>query len=423
MIPSNRIGYSTATMDMFHQGHIRFIQTCRTLLPPGSTLIIGLTTDELAAKQKRPTTMSYEHRRAILLGFVDDVVPHTGDDKITAWKKLHFTDVFIGDEYFGKKEYEELKSIGVPVHYVPRHPDDHLSSSEIERQSAIRLAKQLTIISTAGPGGPILQLSCLPEPVIIKQVRVSQLEYEAGGETVHMRTANVYKLPIPNPRNFKKKGEVAKFPNIPGVNSYREIDIQPLITGKPWCTTTDVSLIRREMSTMPKVTAQPDWSHLNRDKDQPKEIYFIYQRSGGITLAAWIDQQCNETDFVRQLVDIIQHIRKICVELTNQAIVHGDLHTTNVCVSDKSIKTPEGENLKGENHKGKTSNIEKLSDSKKITIIDFGWCLHRSFYMDTAERDYYETCLRTNWDWKHFCDAFECAYYQEPWFSSLQIKQ
>lgn len=405
-----RIGYSTATMDMFHEGHVLFIQSCRNLMPPGSKLIIGLTTDELAAKQKRPTTMTYEQRRMILMGFVDDVVPHRGDDKVTAWKKLHFTDVFIGDEYWVSDEYKALEKIAVTVHYIPRQPSRQKSSSQIEIDTTIKLAKRLTIISTAGPGGAIFKLDALPESVIIKPIKISQLEYEAGTENSSFRTANVYNLPIPNPRNFKRIGELHKFPNIPGVNSYRELDIQPLIKDKSWCTTIDVALIRRESFDPSKTPPQRDWSHLNRDKDQPKEIYFVYQKFAGDTLESWIDKNYKfdtSEKFISDLKGIIEEVKQICYELSQMGIVHGDLHATNVCV--KKTRTSEA------------VGADELSSHPHVSIIDFGWCLHRSFYMKEDELAYYDQCLRTNWDWRHFRDALEYRYFSTSWFIKLGI--
>lgn len=405
-----RLGYSTGTFDGCHEGQLRFLHNCRALLPEGSRLLIGLTTDELATRQKRTPWMSYSHRRAILMGLkglVDDVVPHTGDDKVTAWKKLGFTDVFIGDEYYGSTEYAALESVSIPVHYIPRHPHDHLSSSELRAQTAIEQAKKLTIINMAGPGGPIYMFRDLPESIIVKSLRVSQREF------VGARTANVYGLPVPPPRNFKRLGEVHRFPNLPGVNTYREIDVQQLIMGRAWCPTLDLALSYHEPDAMRvHEDVSEDWSHLNRDRDQPREVYFLYQKWAGVTLARWIAQHEHEAAFSAQLHGLVEQVRQVCEDLKALSVVHGDLHATNVCVLPCKARAgplPVG-------HPSSTS----ATPSYQVTVIDFGWCLHRSFVMADEERAYYEDCLSTQWDWRHFCDAMAYSYNTRSWFEALQ---
>lgn len=403
-----RLGYTTATMDGLHEGHLRFLRNCRTLLPEGSRLIVGLTTDELAVKQKRRPLMNYEQRRTVLLalkGLVDDVVPHNGDDKVTAWRKLGFTDVFIGDEYWGSTEYQALAQVNVPVHYIPRHPNDHLSSSEWAAKTAIEQARKLTIIAMAGPGGPVYMFQDLPESIVIKSIKVSEHEFRGP------RTGNVYGLPIPNPRNFKRLGEVHRFPNIPGVNAYREIDVQKIIKDSSWCPTLDVTLAYQEPGSMPVNEVCPHWSHLNRDKDQPREVYFVYQRYGGPTLSRWIDQHEHEATFVSQLQTLVQQVQDLCGDLQRLAVVHGDLHGNNLCVSAVPVKN---------SPQPVRAVAASASVRHRLTVIDFGWCLHRSFEMDTPEREYYEQCLRQNWDWQHFCDAMEYSYHERPWWSQLK---
>ena len=57
-------------------------------------------------------------------------------------------------------------------------------------------------------------------------------------------------------------------------------------------------------------------------------------------------------------------------------ILHMDLHAQNIVVKDN-----------------------------QISIIDFGWCLHRSFIMEKDERGYYETYLDLNFDLTHFRES------------------
>jgi hypothetical protein len=378
-------------------------------MPSMDKFIIGLTTDELACKQKRKPSMTYEHRREILLNLriVDEVIPHTGDDKVTAWNKLHFTHVFIGDEYYGVNEYTNIAYQGIPVFYIPRHPNDHFSSSELAIASVLDSAKQLEIISTTGPGGPIMKLNANPVSVVIKSVRVSEKEYVCGD------TSNVYQLPIPNPRNFKAVGAIHKYPNIPGVNSYRELAIQDVIKDRPWCSTLDVARVFRADSCTPVNAFSVDWSHLNRDKDTPREIHFIYQRYVGVTLGQWISDNEECDDFLQTLDTYIACVRQLCEELKEMGIVHGDLHCANICVGAAKAYT----GPKPTTGELKTNGIEQLY------LIDFGWCLHRSFVFNLREREYYEECLQSNWDWTHFCNAMRYTYQKRSWFEGLVQSQ
>jgi hypothetical protein len=57
----------------------------------------------------------------------------------------------------------------------------------------------------------------------------------------------------------------------------------------------------------------------------------------------------------------------------------------------------------------------------KVTVIDFGWCLAPIFDLDNNEREYLQTCLDTDWDFKHFKNAMEYKYNNYGWFSSLNF--
>jgi glycerol-3-phosphate cytidylyltransferase len=128
------VGYTTGTYDMLHRGHIALLQTARRMC---DALVVGLTTDELAVRQKRKTMMPWVDRKAVLecLWMVDNVVAHDGDSKLTAWRKLQFDVLFIGDDYFGATEYTSFDA--VPVIYIPRTPC--VSSSHLLQRQLVHL--------------------------------------------------------------------------------------------------------------------------------------------------------------------------------------------------------------------------------------------------------------------------------------------
>jgi glycerol-3-phosphate cytidylyltransferase-like family protein len=100
-------------------------------------LVVGLTTDELAVQQKRKTMLSWPDRKAVLesLWMVDAVVAHDGDSKDTAWEKLNFDVLFIGDDYFGTAEYKSFDR--VPIIYLPRTP--YVSSRQLLQDQLVHL--------------------------------------------------------------------------------------------------------------------------------------------------------------------------------------------------------------------------------------------------------------------------------------------
>jgi len=413
------LAYSTGTFDGCHPGQLRFLRNCRSMLPEGVKLIIGLVTDELAVKQKRKPLHTYEHRRAMLLslkGLVDDVVPHTGDDKKTAWEKMHFTHCLIGDEYYGSQEYKQIEDF-VKVYYVPRHPADHFSSSEATVQTCFDNVKKFTILAQGGPGGPIYIYRDKPESVVIKTIKVSQREFDGLLPRWRgpMSTANVYSLPIPNPRNFKRLGEVHKYPNLPGVNSYREIAVQSLIKSFDWCTTMDVQKVSESDGGVKSEPERPDWSHLNADKTIPRETYFLYQRFAGESMYEWVEKNQESEGFIGKLQTVVDRVKQICKDdLPGAGLVHGDLHHRNICILERPEK-------KGPVPLGFEASDALRKSKIDVALIDWGWCLHRSFQMDSDEREYFEQCIDSGWDWCHFKDSMAYAYIEKPWFAKLKF--
>ena len=112
-------GYTTGTFDVLHRGHIALLRHIRGRC---DFLIVGLTTDTTAVRQKRKTLLPWEDRKEVLqaLRYVDAVVAHDGESKTDAWNKLKFDVLFIGDDYYRAAEYDGFKA--TPVVYHPRTP-------------------------------------------------------------------------------------------------------------------------------------------------------------------------------------------------------------------------------------------------------------------------------------------------------------
>ena len=104
----NKIGYTTGTFDLLHNGHYEILKKCKLMC---STLIVGLVTDELGVRQKRKPVLQYQHRKVILENskYVDAVVPFNGTSKQEDHRKLKFDILFISDEYHHKPEYKSFE--------------------------------------------------------------------------------------------------------------------------------------------------------------------------------------------------------------------------------------------------------------------------------------------------------------------------
>lgn len=88
------IGYTTGVFDLFHIGHLNFLENVKKFC---DKLIVGITTDELSAKFKgKKPVIPFEERCKIIaaIKYVDEVVPQTDMDKFEAWKKYKFDVMF-----------------------------------------------------------------------------------------------------------------------------------------------------------------------------------------------------------------------------------------------------------------------------------------------------------------------------------------
>lgn len=130
------IGYTTGVYDMFHVGHLNILEAAKRQC---DYLIVGVSTDELVAKEKHKTTMiPFEERCRIVeaIKYVDKVVPQTDKNKLEAWKRLKFNKMFVGSDWQGTPQWIEFerqfKDTGVEFVYLP-HTEGISSSILRER--------------------------------------------------------------------------------------------------------------------------------------------------------------------------------------------------------------------------------------------------------------------------------------------------
>ncbi len=365
------------TGDTLHEGHIHVLKVARSRC---DMLMIGLTTDEVAKQQKRIPIENYKSREAVIssLRFVDAVLPHNGEPKSEAWRRLRFDICFTcAEEYLDSVEFIELRENcpQVEIIGVPRYPQ--VSSSRMLLDATDRFLQSMSILTT-GIAGPIYH----------KDERV--------WKTIHFARKDLYHPTRDNygffneytclPRNYKhEKKDDFKFPFIAGINPGREFAINHHFKDKPWsvfeygvnepkynCFTKEEH--NDHVST--KRTLSEFADYMKYERKFPPKTGIIVMHFGGITLKEFLEKQPDLNEHI--LKQIIIQILKIIEEIKSDGVLHGDIHASNILVHE--IK----------------------ENTFKISIIDWGWCSAHFFDLSETERKWLSARLDENWDKLHF---------------------
>jgi glycerol-3-phosphate cytidylyltransferase len=93
------------TFDLFHYGHIRLLQRARAM---GTSLAVGLSTDEFNALKGKKAVMSYEERKSLLLScravdlvFAENTWEQKADDIVNYRAGV----LVMGDDWQGKFDH------------------------------------------------------------------------------------------------------------------------------------------------------------------------------------------------------------------------------------------------------------------------------------------------------------------------------
>lgn len=356
------IGYTTGTFDLLHEGHYEILKKCKLYC---KKLIVGLVTDSLGAVQKRKPILSYSHRKLLLenSAYVDSVVEFNGTTKEQDYKKLKFNILFIADEYQYAHEYERFEQWypAIPVIYIPRTTD--VSTSAIYKTILSKVLNDVSV-RASGISGDVLSLNWKKDKnLIIKPVKVSYSEYK--------NTANNYKISMPPPRNWKMLNHTSEnHPMISGINPMREIKIFEFLKHKKWY---PVTLIEEKMKPNKQTTVnEKDAIQTMLKERNLGKLYWVVQTDGGKTLREYVKYESLE-----KRIALYKQVKDIIEEMREMNILHMDLHPENILVDSE----------------------------EQLSIIDFGWCMHKSFDMDIDEKTYYKTCFTENFDLKHFIES------------------
>mgnify|MGYP001769016496 CR=1 FL=1 len=121
-IVKKKVGFTCGVFDLFHVGHLNILKCAKREC---EHLIVGVTTDERAEKRKgrRPVIPFVERLELIeSIKYVDTAVAlDTGKHEM--WQRLKFDIIFVGDDWKGSAEWNDLErkfsAAGVIVRYLP----------------------------------------------------------------------------------------------------------------------------------------------------------------------------------------------------------------------------------------------------------------------------------------------------------------
>ena len=119
---------------MFHIGHLNILRKAKEHC---DYLIVGVSTDENVRSYKHKTpVVPFDERVAIIsaIRYVDCVVPQENMDKFSAWERLHFNEIYHGDDWKGSDMFNDvekkLKQAGCKMFFLPH--TDGISSSMLQ---------------------------------------------------------------------------------------------------------------------------------------------------------------------------------------------------------------------------------------------------------------------------------------------------
>jgi cytidyltransferase-like protein len=372
-------GYVTMTGDTPHEGHFNMLKLAKSYC---STLIIGLTTDEVAKTEKRPVLMKFKQRKTIFENckWVDFVLPHNGESKLQAWERLQFDVCFTcAEEYFDNADFNELrKETDVKIIGIPRTRS--ISSSQLLYEYMECLLSQSKMLAH-GVSGSLLHFHNLVfKPLVFSSVDTQGLADNFSFFQLRENTeGNDFRLP----RNFKHLTDSKiTYPLIAGISPCREIAINRFFSHFPFSVFHSV-FGECETNTPKDVEAPIDSENLEtfahrvyQTRIRHVHVAWLVTKYAGVTLDRFAKTCTNATVFR----SIYNRVLAIIDVIREHGVIHGDIHPGNVVVND----------------------------SLQISIIDWGWCSATFFPMSNLESEWLQSRLKENFDALHFIGA--CQY-------------
>jgi len=104
--------YTGGTFDLFHSGHVNFLQRCHDIAGIAGTVTVSLNTDEFIYEYKKAyPIIDYEQRKRCLEAcrYVDFVIPNSGGaDSKPAIEECKPDIIAIGSDWARKDYYKQM---------------------------------------------------------------------------------------------------------------------------------------------------------------------------------------------------------------------------------------------------------------------------------------------------------------------------
>ncbi|QAX95771.1 nucleotidyltransferase [Streptomyces phage Tribute] len=108
--------YTGGTFDLFHEGHVELLRSCKRLAGDGK-VVVALNTDEFIARFKsNPPVQTFRERKLVLEScrYVDLVIPNIGEEDskktIVLASETHRIEVVaIGSDWAGRDYYGQMQ--------------------------------------------------------------------------------------------------------------------------------------------------------------------------------------------------------------------------------------------------------------------------------------------------------------------------
>lgn len=116
------IGYTTGVFDLFHVGHVKLLQNCKSIC---DKLIVGVTVDKLVKYKYKKPVIPFSERIEIVRAckYVDMALPQVDMNKIKVIKKLKCNFLFVGDDWYLNKKWinyeNQLNKLNCRIIYFP----------------------------------------------------------------------------------------------------------------------------------------------------------------------------------------------------------------------------------------------------------------------------------------------------------------
>lgn len=107
--------YTGGTFDLFHEGHVELLRSCKRLAGDGA-VVVALNTDEFITRFKNnPPIQTFRERKTVLESckYVDFVLPNIGEEDskktIIEASRTHMIEVIaIGSDWAGRDYYGQM---------------------------------------------------------------------------------------------------------------------------------------------------------------------------------------------------------------------------------------------------------------------------------------------------------------------------